>query len=162
MYYNHRRRKSRCLRHQSDLFYEQFVSEDVETVAAFSATSADDQTLSQGEVLQFDVTLGNLGGYYQADNGVFICPYSGTYVFSVSVLTTRGDFAAGALYIDGALHVIAWADDAESTHSHASNMVVAPCTAGGQVYVEAVDYGTSSFRQYHYTIFAGFLLQRYE
>ena len=138
----------------------QFVSEDVDTLAAFSARLSDDQTFSQGEVLQFDVTLSNLGGYYQADNGVFICPYHGTYAFSVSILTTRSGFASGALYIDGTRYTTAWAHVAESTHSHASNMVVATCPDGGQVYVQPE--GDSSVRGDQYSAFAGFLLQRYD
>ena len=128
-------------------------------VAAFSATLSADQMLSVGEVLNFDFTLTNQGGYYQADNGVFICPYSGTYAFSFSFLTTEGDQAAGALYIDGSLYVRAWGDDPE-TWSHGSNMFVASCSAGSQVYVQA--YGASSFLASHYTVFTGFLLQRYE
>ena len=128
-------------------------------MAAFSARSSAAQTLQDGDVLQFDVAMANLGGYYQADNGVFICPYHGTYTFSFSFLTTEGDQAAGALYIDGSLYVRAWGDDPE-TWSHGSNMFVASCSAGSQVYVQA--YGASSFLASHYTVFAGFLLQRYE
>ena len=142
------------------ILHELFVSEDVETVAAFSARSSADQTLLSGEVLQFDVTLSNMGGYYQADNGVFICPYHGTYAFSVSILTTPGDFAGGALYIDGLLYTIAWAHVAAGTYSHASNMFVASCAAGGQVYVQSP--GDTSVRGEHYSAFAGFLLQRYD
>ena len=130
-------------------------------MAAFSATPSTDQTLLPGEVVQFDVTLSNLGGYYQADNGVFICPYSGTYAFSVSILTTVGDFASGELYIDGTLYTTAWADDDESTNSHASNMFVASCAAGGQVYVQTYS-SSSTFHANYHTVFAGFLIQRYE
>ena len=103
--------------------------------------------------------MANLGGYYQADNGVFICPYSGTYAFSFSFLSTEGDQAAGALYIDGTQYARAWGDDPE-TWSHGSNMFVASCSAGSQVYVQA--YGASSFLASYYTVFAGFILQRYE
>ena len=103
--------------------------------------------------------MANLGGYYQADNGVFICPYSGTYAFSFSFLSTEGDQAAGALYIDGTVYARAWGDDPE-TYSHASNMFVASCSAGGQVYVQPE--GDSSVRGDQYSAFAGFLLQRYD
>ena len=113
-----------------------------------------------GEVVQFDVTLANLGGYYQADNGVFICPYSGTYAFSVNILNVSGDLAAADLYIDGTRYVRVYCQN-DNRHSEASTMFVGSCSAGGQVYVQA-EWGESSVRGDSFSAFAGFLLQRYD
>ena len=116
--------------------------------------------LSVGEVLNFDFTLSNLGGYYQADNGVFICPYSGTYAFSVNILNVKWQLAAADFYIDGTRYVGVWCQD-DNRHSEASTMFVGSCSAGGQVYVQA-EWGESSVRGDSLSAFAGFLLQRYD
>ena len=136
------------------------ILEDLETVPAFSAHPSANHEHVAGELVQFDVAISNLGGYYQPDNSVFICPFDGVYVFSLNALSQVGYLLASSIYIDNQAYVATWADNVDGANSQASNMYVGFCAAGSQAWAQV--NGASRSRGNPNTVFAGFLLQRYE
>ena len=126
---------------------------------AFMARKTADRTYSPGELIQFDDEISDLGGYHQADNGVFICPHDGIYVFSVHIFTMPGQFASGMFYIDGTAYTSAWAAQ-NAGGTGVSTAYVGWCSAGSQAYVEAEGGTESHVRGGRHTVFTGFLLKQ--
>ena len=127
---------------------------------AFSARPSEDREHVTGELMQFDVAISNLGGYYQADNSVFICPFDGVYVFSLNALSQPGYLLDNRLYIDNQNYVNAWADNVDGAFNQASNMYVGFCAAGSQAWAKV--NSASRSRGSRSTVFSWFLLQRYD
>ena len=136
------------------------ILEDLETVPAFSAHPSANHEHVAGELVQFDVAISNLGGYYQPDNSVFICPFDGVYVFSLNTLSQSGYLLALDMYIDNQVYVYTFADNVDGVYNQASNMYVGFCAAGSQTWAKVT--AASRCHGNPNTVFSGFLLQRYE
>ena len=54
-----------------------------ENFAAFTAFTDTRVTVGPGEKVPFQKVISNVGGSYYPGEGQFVCPYSGTYMFSL-------------------------------------------------------------------------------
>ena len=85
-------------------------SSDDHEVVAFSARRADSCCRRSGARVVFDQSLTNLGSGWQARQGKFIAPSSGTYSFSWSALSPDGRQLRLGLMHNGQEMVSSWAD----------------------------------------------------
>ena len=50
----------------------------------FSAYATTDRPYDDGDVVQFDAIVSNIGNHYSPDTYKFTCPYNGLYLFNVN------------------------------------------------------------------------------
>ena len=90
------------------------------------------------QLILFEGIVSNYGGHYHADQSVFICPYSATYVFYVSVSTVIGTRSMHVnLMMEDVYIISTLADDQSDEYGNASTMAVVHCTEGNRVWVES-------------------------
>ena len=117
-----------------------YVSESPSNHVGFTAYVKESRRYELGELVLFENVISNYGGHYQSDQSVFICPYSASYIFFVSVTSMVGP---RSIYVDVKLNDMpiarALADNQDDEYSNGSNMVVIQCTEGDKVWVESID-----------------------
>ena len=132
------------------------LTEDADGPVGFTARTSGDVTYDADDVIQFTNVLTNFGDHYDADTGIFLCPYDGIYMFFTTLLG-EGTNVAG--------HMIRSRTTLSVAHSHtisnsASNFAITDCSMGDKVWI----------RQYHDNdivhggtacSFSGFLLHKY-
>lgn len=78
------------------------------TPVAFTAVKTSTQNMSEGDILQFDLLLTNLGDGFNLLTGFFTCPVAGFYSFYFSLDNdgaNEGQVASVTLVMDGANQV---------------------------------------------------------
>ena len=130
-----------------------------EEVVAFTAANEARQSYSPGEQIQYSTVITNVGGGYVPGQSEFICPISGTYVFSITSTAHRDDMAMLELWMDAARVVITFSTS--SLDAQANALVTLQCSSGSKVFVRChqsfpcVPYGA----QYGISdTFSGYLL----
>ena len=123
----------------------------------FSAYATETRSYSDGQAVQFDSEVINLGSHYDPSSSVFIGPTDGYYMFSMSFLGD-GDYVMHAEIVVGGAAVAGAA--AGSAHDFASNTVVVHCAKGAEVFVRTrgngcIMQGDATFA---YSMFTGTLL----
>ena len=98
----------------------------------------------------------NLGGGWNGPTGQFVAPYSGTYFFSWSALSTASNHLKLALVRNGREQVASWAD--RGGYQAASGSAVLTLRRGDTVYlyVEEGEVYESSTSNTGYATFSGF------
>lgn len=92
---------------------------------------------NEGELIVFPIARTNIGGHYNPDRSVFICPYQGTYVFYVNVkATTDGPSMGVDIMVNDVLYGVALADNVSAAYNTASNMAVVACEPGYVVWIQ--------------------------
>ena len=126
----------------------------VSTQVAFTASAAGG-TQTDGGIITFDNVITNFGSSYDGIN-TFTCPADGIYAFTVTHMGQEESVdAMWFIMVDGVSTVLTKAH-VGMIHNQASNLVVAFCSAGGQVYVQSASaayvWGTVE------STFSGFLI----
>ncbi|KAK3610786.1 hypothetical protein CHS0354_027071, partial [Potamilus streckersoni] len=77
----------------------------------FCATNVNGLTsLHENEIVNFDNVLHNESNGFNKQTGIFLCPLSGTYFFTVSVMTMHGFTTAVRLIVSGEIKGRSFAD----------------------------------------------------
>ena len=120
-----------------------------------------DQDFTGGEVVPFTNERTNLGNHYDPSTSKFRCPFDGTYLFSVSVVSQPGKRMQAQIVKDGAILVRANADDGptDNIYNQGSAFVITECAVGQMVWVRA--YDTVYLRAGLASHFSGYMLERY-
>merc|ERR1711872_567399 len=123
---------------------------------AFTANRATAYSRTGPGQLMFERSVTNLGGGWNGATGQFIAPYSGTYHFSWSALSTARHHLKLALVRGGREQVASWADS--DGYQAASGAAVITLRRGDSVYlyVEEGEVYESSISNTGYTTFSGF------
>ena len=133
-------------------------------MVAFTAYSELSYNYKSGDVIIFDQTVSNLGGNFNTETSIFLCPYTGLYQFSIHILAAINSTAQANIMLDGQQQVIAWADQILDAYPQSSNTVMVECTQGQTVWVESsssVDGSRIFNNAFKHTTFSGVLLQKY-
>lgn len=111
----------------------------------------------EDEQVIFNLTLSNLGNHYDTDNGVFLVPYTGVYLFTLSTYSsTTEDFAA--IYIkqnDKSIINARNADDSRGT----TNSALIECNAGDEIWLMATYDGNLHTATGKQNTFTGVLIR---
>ena len=111
---------------------------------AFTVAHGEPKTYTAGQRIEFPTVITNEGGGYVSSQHEFICPRTGVYMFSVSVVRTPANSAILKIFMDDTLLVAAFA--AGSSNAATSNTVFVRCNSGGSVYVQCYTQGSCSVR----------------
>ena len=107
------------------------------------------------DIVVFSYILTNVGGYYNADTSVFVCPVSGIYVFTLSIVTPSYNSIAHIMLNDRRL--VATKNHIDN-HGHGSTFAVTECLINNKVWVQmqtnSIVTGTITDK---YTAFSGFV-----
>ncbi|KAI4888466.1 hypothetical protein NFI96_015923 [Prochilodus magdalenae] len=127
-------------------------------VAFSAARTANFAPGTLDQPIAFDLLQSNLGDFFDAPSGRFLCPAAGTYVFIFHILKLAVNVP---LYINlmrnEEVMVSAYANDGAPDHETASNHAVLQLYHGDQVWLRlhrGAIYGSS----WKYSTFSGFLL----
>lgn len=105
------------------------------TFVSFTAYATEVREYIAGDIIQFDGIAASYGNHYNSVNSTFTCPFSGYYLFTVSVLGYQnGGLADVDIRMDGD-HLVSTLAEGESHHDASANAVVTYCQANQQVWV---------------------------
>ncbi|XP_060587429.1 complement C1q-like protein 2 [Ruditapes philippinarum] len=126
---------------------------------AFTARLKEHVTVRSLETIKFDDVLTNIGKSYFPSTGVFKVPYSGRYLFSLTVRAQYQKQVCAEIIAEP--HVIGQlaAGDSEIERASASITVVVSLQAGDEIYVRESKPWTGNLFGEGYTSFTGILLQ---
>jgi hypothetical protein len=132
------------------------VTDAAKTQVAVHATSLSSSRPPSGTPLKFYIVLYNQGDAYSASTGYFVAPVSGVYYFISTIGgADSNDDAHHYLYVDNTQLGVSY------TYRDGLNPVFSPVhavvhlTPGQKVWVKA---DGSTYLDYHYSMFSGFLL----
>ncbi|KAK3590573.1 hypothetical protein CHS0354_039705 [Potamilus streckersoni] len=107
------------------------------------------------DIIIFDTVLQNEGNGYNKQTGIFTCPLSGTYFFSLSILANPGSPTYVHLIVNGQIKANSFAYGTSFSDQGSISSIVR-CEAGQNVWI-GVYGGTQIYGEY-YTSFSGFVL----
>ena len=67
-----------------------FTTDDGNELVAFTAIATTERYYGKDDIVLFDAAVSNFGGHYNTVTSTFVCPYSGVYLFSISVYSIEG------------------------------------------------------------------------
>jgi hypothetical protein len=126
---------------------------------AFTARLRNNVTARSLQNLIFDDVLTNIGNAYNPDTGIFKVPYSGRYLFSLTVRAQYQRQVCTEIVAEPTVIGQLTAGDSEIDRASASVTVVVILEAGNEVYVRETKTWTGHFYGEGYTVFTGILLQ---
>lgn len=97
------------------------------TVQAFSHRNYTD-----GEIVVYEEVVTNYGGHYDPSAGIFTCPVTGYYLFSLSTMNPGGQTTATRLLVGSYELLYTWARD--DSQEHSTTVGISLCEAGQSVY----------------------------
>ena len=89
------------------------------------------QSFSQGEVIDFDDAVLNMGGAFDFGTSTYTCQESGTYAIYVAVRSAEGRYAVADILLDDQLVVTVAPDNTPSVQTAA--LAVIPCSSGSEI-----------------------------
>ncbi|XP_033105173.1 complement C1q-like protein 2 [Anneissia japonica] len=134
------------------------------TQSAFTAklTTGLNAALDKNTRIVFDSVLTSVGNDYNPKDGKFTTSISGTYVFSLSLMSqySSSSSAFGCLYKNDVEQICVWSNG-NSGHEMSSNTITVKLKKGDVVDVALKagrNYGLHNYGQAGYCLFSGFLL----
>ena len=114
------------------------------------------------DIVIFDATVNNIGGYYDTSSSQFLCPADGMYGFSLNVLTAKGTQLTGNIMKESTALASVSGNSISDVYNGVSNLVITVCGKGERVWVRCFNDGAAlhGSQGYRYTTFSGFLLNR--
>ena len=110
----------------------------------------------------FTTTIANVGNAYDTLHGYFEAPYDGTYMFAVTMCTSRSSHVDFVIVQDGNIIDKVVAGDAD-WNTCTSTTVVTQMQSGSRVWVEITRvYGGEVNSNYGIPSFTGVLLNNYK
>ncbi|XP_052775019.1 complement C1q-like protein 3 [Mya arenaria] len=126
---------------------------------AFTARLSNNQTVFSQQTIVFDDALTNIGRAYNPVTGIFIAPYTGRYMFSLSVRAQYQKQVCAEIVAEPEVVGQVAAGDTEIERASASLTVVTSLEKGNEVYVRETKTWTGHFFGDGFTVFTGYLLQ---
>ena len=140
-----------------------------EDPVGFTVYRTSDQTLSSGDKVIFTNVIANLGSHYITSSSTFTCPFTGLYLFHVSVISQAADTISVKIVkgVDKTSIASAFADDNDDHeyegtghNSQASSLGVTRCETGEDVWVQCGFAGATEGYNNPETSFSGVLLRK--
>ena len=107
---------------------------ELATGVGFSAFSSATMDYDQGATVGFDSVVSNVGGFYNADTGIFTCPTDGLYSFSVSAESDFDYYATLDIIRNGnvllSMHAVYY------DHDQSSITAITECLVFDSVYIQ--------------------------
>ncbi|XP_052809298.1 complement C1q-like protein 4 [Mya arenaria] len=128
-------------------------------LVAFFATIRNAQPfLGQGQTIDFEHIITNLGGGYQK-NGLFTAPNHGVYVFSVTLVTAY-DQSGHASFIKNSeqITILYFHGNAIHDYDTSSQTIVLDLFQGDQISIRQIE-SAKSYHSNDHCVFSGFLLK---
>ena len=117
------------------------------------------------DLFTYDRVISNFGLHYQEKSHIFICPLSGVYQFSVSLLSQNEPnvISHAKIMLENKFQgsVFSGTDQDATNGQQASITTITECLAGNRVWVEAGNTNNqkvAGWGEEPYTSFSGFLL----
>ena len=151
-----------CLKDINLIFV--FHSDNTTTPIAFSAYVDVIRSYNHHYVVIFDKITTNLGQSYNPDNGIFICPFSGVYIFSLTTLSREYHYMGGSITIESRTLGSTWGeDDRDNIEAQGSVTVVSECFPGQRVWVRTLADDMEMYGDTNgwYSVFSGLLFHAY-
>ena len=140
------------------------LSERFNPVLFSAYKSSSEGSISTKVTIRFDSTYINIGDHYHTEDGIFIAPVSGTYMFHWTIATGGSAFST-QLMVGGtvkASNLVPYPGGQDSS----SAMVIINVQKEDHVWIqiygstEHVYGGSSSIGNYYQSTFSGILLQK--
>jgi hypothetical protein len=113
--------------------------------------------MSAGLVVKFDDVITNIGNAYSQATGIFNCPISGLYLFSLNVLTDTKGFIAADVVQNGNRIARPYTNGGTGNHDSGSDTVVVHAKVGDEIFVTNMR-GNSAYLE-NSSLFIGVLLK---
>ena len=128
----------------------------------FTAYAPDgDSHYTYNDIIIFDSTVSNFGGYYQTSSSQFLCPADGMYAFSLNIITARNERFLSAIMKESLILDSVYGDLMNGYANAVSNMIITVCSKGERVWIRSLtDKNAVHNKAYGFTTFSGFLLNR--
>ena len=140
------------------IYYIIFLAVSEPTVV-FTAAATSHQDVEAKERDVFDNELTTVGGGYDSDSSEFICPLDGYYMFTISLMSQRGEAVFGVVSVEGVHGPRALGDGRiGGDYVHATTIYFTHCSQGQKVWVENIS-GTSYLHADNYSSFSGMLVR---
>lgn len=145
------------------IFYDCSLS-DATGPVGFTALLLEDevQDIEAGAVVPFAGISSNIGGHFDVKSHSFVCPFSGMYLFIVSVVTYDSNVFASLVQNDRSVVSVIPDNPSSNDADSATTSLVTECSPGDVVWVYALSGG-----QYYNGLgsyvnsFSGYLLHRF-
>ena len=140
-----------------------FISGDQESPVGFSIYPISDAVYNDGQTVNFNAVISNLGGHFNTKTSSFVCPFDGVYFFSLNYLSlfNEGQEDDSQLCIMQDTKIIACVRSSNNGINHASGFVIVSCSLGESIWVQSVGTSDIAGDENKDTIFSGYLLYRY-
>lgn len=129
---------------------------------SFAARPTETKVYNEGELVEFPGIITNYGGHYDPSTSTFTCPYTGFYMFFVSVFkdyNQSSDRMVATIALEGTTLSTAYSrNDAGASYDSASNMIVTLCQMGQRVWIKS-NFDDSALYQGFASTFQGTLLR---
>lgn len=107
-----------------------------ENAVGFTAYPATMRSYDEGDIIYFDTVISNYGGGFDPLTGVFECPYTGFYMFYVSVTAEVEENADMNIHLENTGDLVQVMPNF-SDYDSASNSAFIECLEGQRVYVRS-------------------------
>ena len=141
-----------------------YVTEPSNEAVGFTAHAPNGYpNYNSDDLVIFDSTVCNIGGYYQISSSQFLCPADGMYAFSINIFTESDYDFRGAIMKESVVLDSVLGDSISGFYNGISNFVITACSKGERVWIRCssdgdVMYENVNYR--YYNTFSGFLLDR--
>ena len=139
-----------------------YVTEPSDEAVGFTAYAPNgNSAYNIHDIVIFDSTVSNIGGYYDATSSQFLCPADGMYAFSLNVMIPGNDFV-GAIMKESIILDSVFGDEISEIYNGVSNLVITACSKGERVWIRCLTNGDFVYDDvsYRYSTFSGFLVHR--
>ena len=143
------------------MYYNVYTEPTDEAVGFTAQASFGSSFYNISDLVIFNSTVSNIGGYYQTSSSQFLCPADGMYAFSFSIRTPSGYAFEGAMMKESALLGAVACDNMDGFSNGVSNLAIAICSKGERVWIRCTTDADAVYNNSNgYTTFSGFLLNR--
>lgn len=111
--------------------------------------------IGSGQKIIFPVIRENIGGGYDAGNGVFTAPLSGVYVFQWTTVVTELVSTETVLVVDGKRRALNKCNSNKANNDSCTKITIVKLAPGERVWIKCI-LGNSSINDYESSSFIGF------
>lgn len=119
--------------------------------------------LNAKSTLVFETVILNVGGHYNNNDGVFVAPREGYYLFSWTVTIDHNDYAVTELVVENKIISTAGETGTENNNRSASMTALCRMQKDEHAFIRTTSYGSTnvfySINRYPQTSFLGMLVQ---
>ena len=136
---------------------ENGASVEFEPVGFTAAAEQGSVSYVEGDIVQFEIAVENIGNHFNTITGVFTCPTTGLYNMQLSLLSDETDRAVASIVHEGDVMGTSFSEDDNFNQNSISAVFI--CNAGDEVWAEVEDTTALSFGiGYLCNTFSGFLI----